>query len=199
MPHAQHVRMILPLAISVICVGAFACSGGDPELNALPKEQAQSAPPVDTTVVATDGSGIEGTWMGPDTVEQIQMLVLMTDGRYHMVRDVPCAPDDCNPAVERDGTYEIYVRGETRVLGLSRPDSRVVEPFEYVLEDRNTLKLRPLVAGEGWFTLNRAGFSWCSESRDCNVQSLPPGICAGGYDCTANKCVWRCGRPLPVE
>lgn len=200
MLRTQHIRMVLPLALSILGLGAMSCSAEDPELNALAEEQALSASSTDPAgaLPTGEGSGIEGTWMGSDTVGGIQMLVLMTDGRYHVARDVPCrAPaEECNPVAEQDGMYAIYVRGATHILGLVPKGSWRMELFEFVA-DSNSLSLRPLRSDDSWFTLHHTSHAWCASPRDCNLQSLPPAICAGAYECPANVCIWRCGGPLP--
>lgn len=198
MLRAQHLRNVLPLALAAVCFGAIGCAGDDPEPGALADESALSAPSQDLAEIASTGGGLEGTWVGADSVDMIQKLVLLTDGRYHVVRDSGCLRDGCDPLVEQDGRYAIYGRDSMRVLALTQRGSRFAEPFEYALAG-SSLRLRSMRSVNGWFTLNHSSSSWCGSPRDCNLQSLPPGICAGGYECASSVCTWTCGGSLPTE
>lgn len=191
MLHAHHIRIVLPLALAAVCFGAIGCSGEDPERSTLADESARSYPSLDTSDFIRVGGGVEGTWEGSDLVGMISKITLMTDGRYHVFRNVGCRGEGCDPIVEQDGRYEIVGRSSNRVLELKPTNERVAEPFELRVEDRS-LSLRPLRSANGWLTLTHTSSAWCGVARDCSVQSLPPGICAGRYECATNVCTWKC-------
>jgi hypothetical protein len=136
--------------------------------------------------------GVYGTWSGAVAgVGHFDNLVLMTDGRYHNSHQVVCAKAPC-PPIGEDGTLELYSRGGVRYVSFVAQGTTQAERYEFVYKT-GLLRLRHILPGAEWYSMQRAGASWCSEARDCTMQALPPGVCAGGYTCSNNQCAWQCG------
>ena len=48
-----------------------------------------------------------------------------------------------------------------------------------------------------WMTLERTpDAAWCGVPRDCSLQNLPIGPCAGAWYCGASTCDYLCRPPL---
>ncbi len=136
--------------------------------------------------------GVYGTWSGESAgTGQFDTLVLMTDGRYHNSHKVVCVKAPC-PPIGEDGTFELYNRDGARFVAFTSRGATDAQRYEFI-QKTGLLQLRHILPGAEWYSMQRAGISWCAESKDCTVQALPPGPCAGGYMCGENQCAWKCG------
>ncbi len=138
--------------------------------------------------------GLFGTFRGkPTALGGLTMLVLKSDGTYHRARlfvseTAPYAPAD-------DGIYQITVRGGATMMTLYPNASDVVDRYQYVLAG-DTLRVWP-VDMRAWTTLKRTpDAAWCDVPRDCDLQNLPVGVCAGTWNCGGNVCDYTCGYPM---
>lgn len=185
----RHILMALPLAlISVGCTPA-GCSGEDPEQDKPADEQFVGAVEQSLPRPDPNASQLYGTWKGPQVPGHFDLLVLMTNGRYHSAEAVTCVKAPCDPIVH-EGAFKLYTREARTFFELERTGS-VPLRYEYAISE-NKLRLRPLVQGSEWFVLEDPGIAWCSNDRECTVQALPPGVCSGRYVCGQNACAWKC-------
>jgi hypothetical protein len=197
MPLVRHFLTVLAIALFPLGCTPIGCSGEDPELDHPSDEQFVGA--VEQQLPAPGTSPLYGTWIAPKVAERIDHLVIMTDGRYHTAQAVVCPKAPCDPIVQ-DGPFKLYSREGRTYIELQQAD-RVPDRYEYVASS-NHIRIRPLVAGSEWFAMDSAGIAWCGTDRDCNVQNLPPGICAGRYECAQNACMWKCaisGGPAAAQ
>lgn len=136
--------------------------------------------------------GVYGTWKNEtEGVGRFNTLVLMTDGRYHSARTVVCIKAPCDP-IEESGKFELYNRDGGRFIALTANGAEDAQRFEYVSKP-GLLQLRHILPGSDWYSMHHGSPAWCEETRDCGVQVLPPGPCAGGYTCSQSQCAWQCG------
>lgn len=148
--------------------------------------------PEATAPPAPGNPGMYGTWSGKvEGIGQFDNLVLMTDGSYHNSHQVVCVKAPC-PPIGEDGTFQIYSRDRAQFIAFVSQGSKDAQRYEFVYKTGN-LRLRHILPGAEWYSMQRPGISWCMESKDCTLQALPPGPCAGGYVCGQNQCAWQCG------
>jgi len=183
--------ILITLAVALFPVGCapVGCAGEDPEMDATADEQWKGV--VEQPLASPGQRGILGTWKGDTTHSGLfETLVFMSDGRFHGARNVTCVKAPCPPIAE-DGTYKLFSRDARTYVELI-PLSKQPDRYEYG-SDGATLKIRPLKPGSEWYAMPQAGTAWCGGERDCGLQALPPGPCAGSYVCgAANACTWKC-------
>ena len=186
----RHFLMSLPLALFPLGFALAGCVGADSELANEPIIDA-----VEQTLPASvsDTPLLYGTWTGAITGGQLNSLVLMSDGQFHSTESVVCIKAPCD-AAERDGSYKLYTTDSRTYIDFGGPVSTIADRYEYSVA-AETLRLRPLLPLRSeWFALERAEYAWCGNNQDCNVQNLPPGVCAGSYICgQQHRCAWNCG------
>lgn len=191
MLHVRHCLVALALGTFPLGCTPIGCSGEDPELDKPADEQFVGAVEQKLPAPVPGTPAIYGTWIGARTAGPLDMVVLMTNGQFHTSKSVVCVKAPCDPIVQ-NGTFKLYTREERAFIELQPAPGEWVR-YEYeVTSDK--LRLRPLVAGSEWFMLAPAGAAWCAGSRECNYQNLPPGVCAGAYECEKNACVWTCPK-----
>jgi hypothetical protein len=180
-PHA-----FVTLALAFLPL-ACAQSGGDAKSFEGVTPESMPAP--------TPGNpGVYGTYRSEAMgVGLFDTLVLMTDHRYHTSHKVVCVKAPCLP-IEEDGTFELYVRDRTRYIAFM--PQRATDALRYeVAFEKDLVRLRHILPGATWNSMNRSDLAWCAGPKDCTMQPLPPGPCGGGYACNENQCAWKCGGP----
>jgi len=186
----RHVFLALSLAIFPL-----GCTAADPEQ--VKSADEQSAGEQALSIPTVESLQLFSTWKGDNTGGQFSSIVLMTDGRYHYAKSVVCMKAPCNPVVS-DGVYSLYKVDRSFFVVFREGTSREGERYEYAVED-TTLRIRPAVAGSQWQTMQQSPIAWCATTRECNVQNLATGPCAGAYACEQSACTWKCnpGEPEP--
>jgi len=184
----SHALITLPLALAL-----FGCSQadriGEDTSNVV---AAMEVIPLTKAPLVPRNLGVYGTWTNErEGVGHFNTLVLMTDARYHGSRDVVCVKAPCDP-IEEDGTFELYSRDGGQYIAFVAEGAEDAERYEYVYKP-GLLQLRHILPGSEWYLMER-GAPWCAEQRDCTMQALPPGPCAGGYACSENQCAWQCAN-----
>jgi hypothetical protein len=193
----RHFLMALAVTLFPLGCTPIGCSGEDPELDKPSDEQFVDA--VEQQLPAPGTSPLYGTWISPKMAGRFDQLVIMTNGRYHTSQAVVCVKAPCNPVVH-DGPFKLYSRDARTYIELQLTEKEA-DRYEYVASS-NHIRIRPLVAGSEWFAMDSSGIAWCATERECNNQNLPPGICAGKYECAQNACIWKCaieGGPAAVS
>jgi hypothetical protein len=199
MLRVRNFLMALSLAIFPLGCTPVGCSGEDPEQDLPADEQFVGAVEQQLPAPVPGASSLYGTWNGKAN-GYFDQLVLMTNGRYHTALAVTCVKAPCDP-LTREGSFKLFLREGRSYIELGTTEPTPVR-FEYALTSGDNLRLRPLVKGSEWFALEHSAIAWCATGRECTVQNLPPGICAGKYECAQSACVWKCvmgGEPSAVD
>ena len=193
MLNPKDLLLALPLTLALGGFVATGCAGNDSaQQDAAESESSEAIDSAEPTPPPlTLRSPLYGTWKGDVTVGRFETLVLMTDYRYHVAREVVCVKAPCNPIVE-DGIFSLSGQDEHQLI-LFHDNTNVPQTYEYKLHD-NMLYIRPFQDGAQWSSLKKASTGWCAKFTDCDVQNLPPGICSGDYVCDDSVCAWQCAN-----
>lgn len=187
---ARYTLMTAALALVPMGCSPMGCSGEDPSHDDPAEVQLEGLTPA-ALPTPTPGASIYGTWSGDvHHADMFEKLVLMSDGRYHGARNVKCIKEPC-PAIAEDGDVKFYAREGGTYFVLTASGTGHKDSYEYKFST-SELKIRPLRPGSEFFPMARSNSSWCATSRDCLGQVLPPGPCAGAYECATNACAWKC-------
>ena len=182
---AQYALLAL---VPALALGYSACasSGGVDEEAVTEQESAMVAPAYQP--LGTFQNELRQTG-------KVSLLVLKSDGTYHLAMPVACVTAPCNPVTE-DGRYSFSYRGQYAYVTLSGYD-RTVERYQYMLRGD---ELRIMKSGATDWTLLRktTNEAWCAIPNDCALQGLPLGICASEWHCNANVCSYPC-RVTDIE
>jgi hypothetical protein len=193
----RHFLMALSLAIFPLGCAPVGCSGEDPEQDKPAAEQFEGAVEQPLVAPAPNAPSMYGTWDGDPLAGHFNKLVLMTNGRFHSEETVTCVKAPC-PAITKNGAFKLYARATRTYVELQSLEDRQPTRFEYTVSAQN-LRIRPLVPGSEWYELKNSAVAWCDHERDCTVQALPNGPCAGGYACGQNACAWKCAGTGETE
>jgi hypothetical protein len=173
-----------PLAL-ISVLGLTACSGGVTIEEAFAGEAKPFMP--------RDASKFAGTFANhTDRIGEFTQLVLKTDGSYHRAMLVVCFNYPCEP-VQQDGLYKFSYEGTRTYLDFSPARKDPFERYEYSLGG-DSMTLRAVTRPGEAFTMQRSAVAWCASSRDCALQNLPFGSCAGHYVCAQSACNYLCGH-----
>ncbi len=188
-------HFIVALAFTLFPMGcnAVGCAGEDPDQDKTVSEMLvgateQAMPPPEPTK-----GMLYGTWTGDRTGGHLSSLVLMSDQRFHAVKAVICVKQPCDAAMV-DGKYSLFTKDDRTYFALGEKMAPGVESYEYAVTG-DTMRIRPVMPGSEWYSLQRAPAAWCASVRECKVQNLPTGICVGDYACEQSACVWKCASP----
>jgi hypothetical protein len=173
--------LTLTLALAIPACGSETTSL-DPTTGEAEEAIARNAPPLAGTYEAD-----------PFAVGDFARLVLETDGSYHASVAVRCSHDAC-VTEERSGLYRMSYSRMSTYLTLF--DHRMIGEQYQVRWDRHLLLVRAIEA-RAFQVLGRAEIAWCALPRDCAMQALPPGPCAGHYECRENACAMVCSASPP--
>jgi len=190
MLRVRYFLMTLGLALFPLACTPVGCSGEDPEQDKSADEQFVGAVEQQLPAPVPGKSALYGTWSGSSKTNGFfDQLVLMTNGAYHTSQTVTCVKAPCDPVVH-EGSFKLYVREERAYIEMTTTDPTPMR-FEYAISG-DSLRLRPIVKGSEWFAMDHSAIAWCNTGRECTVQNLPPGVCAGKYECAQSACVWKC-------
>lgn len=193
MVRARHLILAVSFALFPLGCTPVGCAGEDPDQDKTAKEQLTGAAEQALPAPDPGKSMLYGTWTGDYTAGHFASLVLMSNQRYHATKAIVCVKEPCNPAVQ-EGSYSLYSKEDRTYIVFGDITAPGGEQYEYAVADES-LRLRPLMPGSEWYAIKRAPAAWCISSRECKVQNLPPGVCAGEYACEQSVCTWKCARP----
>lgn len=194
MVRVRHFIIALSLSLFPLGCTPAGCAGEDPDQDKTAAEQLAGA--VEQALPAPDPNRamLYGTWKGDMTGGHFTTLAVMTNQHFHSEQAIVCVKAPCNPAVN-DGMYTLFAAEGRNYITFGEKTAPASLKYEYAT-DGNSLRLRPLVPGSEWYAMQRAEAAWCLTARECTVQNLPPGVCAGAYECQQSACVWKCARPV---
>lgn len=193
MVRARHLILAVSFALFPLGCTPVGCAGEDPDQDKTAEEQLTGAAEQALPAPVPGKTMLYGTWTGDTTAGHFASLVLMTNQSYHAAKAVVCVKHPCDAGVQ-DGKYSLYTKEERTYIAFGEKTAPGAEQYEYTVAD-DILRLRPLMAGSEWYAIKRAPAAWCVSSRECKVQNLPPGVCAGEYACEQSACTWKCARP----
>lgn len=179
-------QIVFLALLPALALGWAACAGEvDTEEDTVVEEGSAMVAP---------NQGLFGTFRSQPTMfGGISLLALKSDGTYHRIRLIAQETTQYGP--EDDGIYHVTSRGNVNQMTLYSNDSDAIDRYQYVLS-KGTLRLMRSGA-RFWMTLERTpDAAWCGVPRDCSLQNLPIGPCAGAWYCGANTCDYLCRPPL---
>jgi len=173
--------------LPAILIGASACGGEDPadEPNAAAEASIDNA----SAALMTATSPLVGTFRNETTQTGVAVLTLKADFTYHKEDGIACVRFPCDRPQE-NGLYRFAQRDGASLLLLVDDQGGEVETFKYLLKG-DDLYLAGLT-DRRWQVLPRASCAWCAVPRDCSLQDLPRGPCAGDWTCSSNACSYAC-------
>lgn len=176
--------------IPAFALGSLSCTG------AVPTEEEETVMEDEAAVLAADRD-MYGTFRATITQPgDMSLLVLMTDGTYHRQIRMPCSTTGpCYPA-EDDGSFALWSRDGRGYMTLASDTGGAVK-YELVLMG-DWLRLRPLGQRAFQSLTRTVDASWCGEVRDCHLQNLSPGDCAGVWSCGSSLCNYACWADPPI-
>lgn len=197
MLRVRHFILALSCVLFPVGCNAVGCAGEDPDQDKTAEEQLIGATEQALPAPDPGKTMLYGTWAGDSTAGHFTALVLMSDQRYHATKAIVCVKHPCDPAL-MEGKYSLYAKDGRTYFVLGEKTAPGAEHFEYAIT-ADSMRIRPLVPGSEWYSMARAPAAWCATSRECNVQNLPPGVCAGAYACEQSTCTWKCARPTDTS
>jgi hypothetical protein len=166
--------------LSAIITGIVACAGEDPSAGV---ESAITEPTVEP-----GAPRLLGTFRDEYAAAGIALLTLKSDWTYHKEEAVVCVRYPCDRP-ETNGHYRTMQREGESFLELVDDRGGVIEQYSYLMKGDSLYLSKD---GEQAQTLVRSECAWCEMPKDCLLQSLAVGPCAGTWACEDSGCSYVC-------
>ena len=137
-----------------------------------------------------------GTFRDEGAAGGIAVLTLKTDWTFHLEDAIQCIRFPCNRP-ETNGVYRYGQIDGQPVLMLfegARQTTMGGTYLRYFFRD-DVLYVAPVGRYSAWQALPRSDDAWCDAPKDCALQDLERGPCAGFWYCGASVCDYSC-RPV---